>query len=163
MVSAMLPDGVNLLSFVTGVETENETVLLSSRATDRMPPRSVCSVIKRSSPKLSELLFRPTNSDSAHSHHRLPSQEASHGQHVPTLQRWDAFMLLDLARLQVLSISGLSVDGIRELQEFVQQATRLTQLVIDSQFVDDALLYQVSGLKMLKKLLVKSSGTKVSK
>lgn len=72
-------------------------------------------------------------------------------------------MLLELSSLRLLSISGLSIEGVRELQKFVGKSTRLSHLTIDSQFVDDALLNQVAELKCLKKLLIKTSGTKVGR
>jgi len=125
-----------------------------------MPFRSICCVIHLSSPRLQELLIRPTNSNQAHSQHRLATHESNHCITF-TPQRWDAFTLLELASLHTLSISGLTVEGIRELQKFVQRASRLSHLTIDSQFVDDALLIQVAELKCLKKLVIKSSGTKV--
>jgi hypothetical protein len=72
-------------------------------------------------------------------------------------------MLLELNSLSSLSISGLSVEGIRELQKFIKHTTRLVHLTIDSQFIDDPLLLQVADLKFLEKLLIKTSGTKVNK
>jgi hypothetical protein len=130
-------------------------------ATDRMPFRSICSVLYNSAPQLLELLFRPTTSDLAHSKHRIASQEPSSCGPAPIPQRWDAFLMLNFASLRTLYISGLSIDGIRELQKFLQRSARLAVLTIDSQFVDDALLLQVAELKCLQRLLIKSSGTKV--
>lgn len=130
-------------------------------ATDRMPFQSICTVVHQSCPQLRQLLIRPTISDLAHSQHRLASQESCYG-FTPPPQRWDAFMMLTLQCLDTLYISGLSVDGIRELQSFLSQASRLSFLTVDSQFVDDALLHQVADLKRLKQLLIKTSGTKMT-
>lgn len=130
-------------------------------ATDRMPFESICSVLNQSCPQLSQLLIRPTISDLAHSQHRLASQESCYGS-TPIPQRWDAFMLFTLNNLETLYISGLSSDGIRELQKFLSQSSRLAVLTIDSQFVDDILLHQIAGLKRLKQLLIKTSGTKMT-
>lgn len=80
-----------------------------------------------------------------------------------TLQRWDACKLFTISSLQSLSISGLSVEGVRELQTFLPFAVRLSQLTVDSQFVDDALLVQIGEVRNLRRLLIKSSGTKVRK
>lgn len=127
-----------------------------------MPFHSICSVLHNSALHLTELLIRPTISDLAHSRHRLPSQDTASYGPTPAPQRWDGFLLLNLASLRTLCISGLSIDGIRELQKLLQRAPRLAVLTIDSQFVDDALLMQVAELKCLQRLLIKSSGTKVS-
>jgi hypothetical protein len=127
-----------------------------------MPFHSFCSVLYNSAPHLSELLVRPTISDLAHSRHRLASQDLASYSPAPAPQRWDGFLMLNLASLRVLYISGLSIDGIRELQKLLQRATQLAVLTMDSQFVDDALLLQVAELKCIQRLLIKSSGTKVS-
>ena len=126
-----------------------------------MPSRELCTVVYLSAPHLTHLLVRPTTAEGAHSQYRQAFQEPS--QTTPTLQRWDACKLFTLSSLQSLSISGLSVEGVRDLQTFLPFAARLSQLTVDSQFVDDALLVHIAEVRNLRRLLIKSSGTKVKK
>lgn len=129
-----------------------------NRATNRMPIRNISSVLHKSCPEIADIAFRPTTSDLAHSYTRTGTQE---GATTTILQRWDGFMLQSLSNLKSLSISGLSQEGIRELEKLLVHSKRLQRLSVDSQFVDDSLLFQAASLKQLRSLLIKSSGTKV--